>query len=311
MNEVILNEESLPFESIRQVKNNLPTFFAIIREFSQYKINEIRVSENFSTGWYGNRITQDYYFRDYFEYLKVDSGIVKGIIEKTVTPQIEKGYFEDESKKVNFFLKKQKVVSLGNAYLLSKYSLSFLSKEIWYKDEVTFKKQLIKNDKLTEEYASAKNISTLENWHCCKEVIELEWKESSRKGVALLKNTAEYFPNLVFCKELRKQIKDLSIGTAMYNCLWSNLKALNFAIEQSTNLDKFRNTLQKDYSDESDKTKKNPKLNRRRKYTLPTGEKKFFYLHIKNFPCNHRLHFLPDFNIQKVYVGYFGTHLPT
>ena len=56
--------------------------------------------------------------------------------------------------------------------------------------------------------------------------------------------------------------------------------------------------------------KNNKKLKKLRVFKVK-GEKKFFEYHIKNFIFGYRLHFFSNASDKKIYIGYFGPHLPT
>lgn len=114
-----------------------------------------------------------------------------------------------------------------------------------------------------------------------------------------------------FCNSTEKEFKQLNINNATYNKLWNNLKKLNKNVCECRNDDELKEKSKLDFSDESDSVKNNRKLSRYRMIMLPDGSRKFFGLHIKNFPSAMRMHFYPDYINHKIYIGYFGKHLPT
>jgi hypothetical protein len=89
------------------------------------------------------------------------------------------------------------------------------------------------------------------------------------------------------------------------------LKKLNNSIPDCSGNEELAAKTWIDFSDDSKTVQNIPKLKRHRMFMLPDGRTVFFGLHIKNFPAAMRLHFLPDYEAKKVYIGYFGKHLPT
>ncbi len=63
-------------------------------------------------------------------------------------------------------------------------------------------------------------------------------------------------------------------------------------------------------SDESDTTKRNPKLKELRKFSIPNIGSVYCFLHIK-VSNTYRIHFYPDVVNKKVYIAYIGKHLKT
>lgn len=64
---------------------------------------------------------------------------------------------------------------------------------------------------------------------------------------------------------------------------------------------------------ESDSVKNDNSLNKSRLFTMPSGEKQYFYDHI-GFTGKYtggRIYFMPDVENMRCYIGYIGRHLPT
>ncbi len=96
---------------------------------------------------------------------------------------------------------------------------------------------------------------------------------------------------------LLKKIEDV---LGKLNCIIQIAESESYIIENSG----------LNISGESQTTKNNRKLIKHRNFKLPNGNFETFDLHVKNFPGGQRLYFLPDFKSKKVYIGYFGKHLP-
>jgi len=317
MDYLILNEESLPFASQTECDNNLPAFLSVVAAAFDSRFEAVRVSDAFDPGWYQIRLTDNYYLRNWLEKQdKTYQSRVKSLIDKTSCPQIpEHDYAALEQFELSdFFLSgtENRMPSLGAAIILNKIAVSFQSASCWEFAEIKLvQRRLRKNGELTDRHCLAKNCSTVEHWEQHFRGIAEQRKNNCRKGQVFWANREAEFPNLIFCKQSKRNFSNLSVSDALFNRLWENLTLLNNHIEASGSDAELRELSNLDFSDESDSVKTNRKLSRYRMFTLPDGSRKFFGLHIKNFPASFRLHFFPDYQNKRVYIGYFGKHLPT
>ena len=242
---------------------------------------------------------------------------MKSLIVNTAVPQIpdDDVLAHHRYDLSEFYLrddKKKGTPSLGAAFILDAISISFLSDVAWDFPEIALLwVKMDDNGKIENENPSVKNAARLVHWQKHLKDIQAQRKKNCRKGAAFWKNREQEFPNLVFCGDTEKAFKGLSVSDAMFNRLWDNLKLLNEHIVGSDSDEELREKTALDFTDESESVKNNPKLRRFREFTLPDGSsKEFFGLHVKNFPGAFRLHFLPDYPGNRVYIGYFGKHLP-
>lgn len=83
------------------------------------------------------------------------------------------------------------------------------------------------------------------------------------------------------------------------NWLQGNFQVLDFA-----------KTTGVDASDESDTTKNDPKLKRKRLFSIPDIGSEYCFLHIK-ISNTYRIHFYPDKQTHNIYIPYIGAHLKT
>lgn len=318
MEYLILNEESIPFKSIEDCNTHLTEFFNILIDAFRHNMKTVRVSETFNSGWFNLEIAEEYYVRDWIKSQKNDPGIrIKTIIDKTESPQIPISEIEanGNAQLSDFSLynhKEIKTPSLGAAALLDQVAISFRSSNYWDCSEIELVKIILnKEGEIEESLCHVKNAAQLSHWKDHLSLIKAERKESCRKGNELWKQKNIEFENLIFCKSTEKKFKQLNINKASYGKLWDNLKKLNNIVCECRNDDELKEKTKLNFSDESESVKNNMKLNRFRMFLLPDGSRKFFGLHIKNFPFAMRMHFYPDYVNHKIYIGYFGKHLPT
>lgn len=318
MEYLILNEESLPFNSISDCKTHLPEFFTILIHAFKHNMKSLRVTESFDSGWYNLQLADNFFLRDWVTAQENDYKTrLKTIINKTDSPQIPLSEIEAaHNEKLSEFLLKHdnriQTPSLGAALLLNQLAISFRSHSCWDDSEIDLLKDTLQNDgSFAKEECVVKNTAQFFHWEKHFAVIEKERKENYKKGRKLWEQRTSEFPNCIFCSSTENQFKRLSINKATYDKLWDVLKNLDNSIADCSNNDELKGNTGLDFSYESNTVQNNPKLKRFRMITLPDGRTEFFGLHIKNFPDTMRLHFLPDYKAKKIYIGYFGKHLPT
>jgi hypothetical protein len=315
---LILNEESLPFQSKSLCDKHLPIFFEIIKDTFKERVSPVRVSDKFDYKWYDLFLSDNYFLRDWLKNQEKEySRRIKTLISKTAFPQIPAEYVElqDRFDLSQFHLSSKATAeapSLGAAFLLDVIAVSFLSNAIWDSSVIPLLWRTINfNEQISEKECAAKNAARLDHWKKHLEEINRQRKENCRKGIEFWKNRQKEFPNLIFCKNTEKTFQNLSISNANFNRLWENMKFLNEHIGNCNSDMDLKEKTKLNFSDESDRVKNNTKLRRHREFTLlDTHIKRFFGLHVKNFPGAFRLHFLPDYKLKKIYIGYFGKHLP-
>lgn len=315
---LILNEESLPFKSRNACDEHLPEFFKILKNAFDENSNPIRVSEKFGGNWYQVLLAERYSMKDWIKHQEKEySRRIRTLISKTAIPRIPPENMDERDRfgLSQFYLSKKPAIEtpcLGVAFLLNGMAVSFLSDGVWDDSFIDLKWHTFeKNGLIVEKKCEAKNAARFEHWALHLKEIHAQRKENCRKGIEFWKNRRREFPNLIFCGDTEKTFQNLSIGNANFSRLWDNLKLLNEHIRDCRSDRELKENTGLNFSDESNRVKTNEKLRRYREFTLP-GEpiRKFFGLHVKNFPGAFRLHFLPDYKTGKIYIGYFGKHLP-
>lgn len=320
MDYLVFNEESRPFLSRTDCDQNLFEFFRILNESFKYSISYIRVPEQFNTDWYNLEVCNDYYVRNWlseFKEKKEDDIVtmIKTIIERTLAPVIppERISIHDDVNNSVFTLTSMpniNTLSLGVASFLNKSTISLKSHPYWNSSKLKVTRYYIYGDEELNKELTINNITQLGHLQPLINSAIAERKANCRKGQNLWENRATEFGNLIFCGKTNKQLKNLSINNATFDCLWDNMKKLNEHIINSSSYDELKSLTDLDFTDESTTVFDNPKLKRHRVFSMPSGDKKFFGFHIKNFPSSMRLHFLADYTKSKIYIGYFGKHLP-
>ena len=261
MEYIILNEESIPFESITECNNNIMIFFNIIKEAFNENMTSIRVSGSFDSGWYNLEIAENYYVRDWissFDDIEEAEELsqIKTLLDMTQSPQIPEDEIKiiDRDKLSDFSLKTRneiKTPSLGAALLLNQIAISFNSVHYWnHSDLELLKIEIDEKENLIEEVRVVKNATQISHWKTHFAIIDAERKENCKKGKQLWEQREKEFKNLIFCKSTKKEIKRLNIDNATYERLWDNLKKLNKYITESKSDDELKEKTKLNFSDE-------------------------------------------------------------
>ncbi len=135
-------------------------------------------------------------------------------------------------------------------------------------------------------------------------------------GREIVNNFHDSYPGISLCGKAIQQLNNWSGSPTILNQVKQSLNRLNqFTNEWHNGIFKSYNCeflrklgLSFQVSDESESVKNSPRLRREREFWLPSGCKKFFKHHIK-LSLGYRLHFYPDDESKKIYIGYIGPHL--
>jgi len=161
-----------------------------------------------------------------------------------------------------------KTASLGIVYLLNQLAISFQSTVYWdFAYIKLIRKSISSNTIIEEEIISVNNITRIAHWETHLITIDNQRKANNRKGRDLWENRNREFPNLIFCKETEKQITNLSIDDALFNCFWDSIRLLDDNIRQCESDSELLTTTGLKISDESNTVKNNPKIRRYREFS--------------------------------------------
>jgi len=287
-----IRAKELGLEDLRIHEKSLPSIYHI----------PIHTAYNIDLWLKDNRISND--LRDSFREIVTSSPLVKD-----QEPDQHELYHNSEFHK-NLDGKAHQVWGLGAAYILETLSLSFATHPEWDQTNVCINHYYL-NEALLEvnKIVTVRHFSNplhlddhLVWWEKCK-------RDSLQKSIDLWERRKEFFPNLEFCSEVEKQLKNIGIS-----------KTLTQIIARLNTLDKYVNTHWQNgafsYEDANERTnlRISPESNQTlqkfgtlRKFTIPGQGRKVFDLHIKTGDL--RFHFYPDEHIKKIYIGYIGKHL--
>lgn len=309
-------KSQLPFVNKSDVDTNFHVFIEIIENAIKERFRAVRISGEYDTGWFEIPILNELSLRQWVEQQNKDYKIkIKSIIQKTEYPLIPENEINlSERYGWSEYVLKDKgieVKSLGAAYLLQQPAISCLSDLIWDNYTLAIEGQEATDEDINSFEAKVVNCASLKHWKILIEEINTQRKKNLQKGNLLWEERETQFPNLIFCGNTSKRFKNISVSNSVYNQLWKVLTSLNQFCNEFSNysLQNKKKVTELDISDESSPVKQKPMLKRYREFDV-NGEKVFFGFHIKNFGGAFRLHFYPVAEEKKIYIGYFGKHLP-
>jgi len=316
----VFNDASLPFASIENCEKSIPNFFLILRKAIKNEVQVIRTNNTIGNNWYKFHYADDFSLSQWVEQQK-DKDYkrhIRSIMDKTECPLVSSEDFEVLSALENsdFELPGEKpkdVSSLGAAFLLKTSAVSFCSSPQWDSIVIDIVHLYLDgaSSRIIREDCSADNVSQLDHLTSFLDRIKKERRDSREYLKSIKVKGNKDFPNLIFCPSTIKIFNHLEVSSFLLEKINYALDKLNSAITQANSDFDLIDMTGLNISGESDSTKQNKKLIKYRKFKLPNGEFRIFDLHVKNFPNYQRLYFLPDYDNHRIFIGYFGKHLPT
>ena len=314
----VLNAASIPFPTQEMADEELPKFFKLLQDAFKESIQGILVSGELEHKWFEIMVAPDIPFHSWLK--GKDEAYrrrLKSFVSKSQYPIIKP---EDNGllyrfEYSNFYLadaQETDARSPGAAFLLGQLSLSWTSHDRWCVNPIRLIHIELRGEVETEEEVSVENCFDWDGWTGFKERIQQERTDSLRQSGELWAERETRYPHLEFCGAAVKQVKNLRVNQTVFRQFTDVLDKLNRYCEGDHNfsMNSIRDETGFVISDESDTVKQVRQLRRGREHRV--GDiKVFFGWHIKSFSAAIRLHFYPQTEEKKIYIGYFGKHLPT
>jgi len=228
---------------------------------------------------------------------------------------------KDEKSRSFFFYNEEPAEGLGFAFLLRSLALSVRSDPPdprWESSSITLKHTWIdkeedsRKSKEVEVFHASKveHIQELIPW--IEERIEELIQTLVRNGNDLWELKEELFPNLEFCEDVRKQLREVHSEKKLKSIITRLSQLQNYCKKWKSGI---FYTIEPprpgDARRDSPETRKNKQLLEMRKFRCPDGEYRTFIWHV-SVEGNWRMHFFPyDEKPGRMIIGYIGNHLPT
>jgi len=258
---------------------------------------ELQLMDHYSIGQWSNdgQVSKD--LKDKFKLITSSSPLIS---------QNEVDRFENEICTYNG--KEGKGIKAALFY--NTFCINFLADEYKGKTALAIKHEFVLNDELQNEDKSIKCFATSYHVETHKEWFFDYQKQCIQASKDLWDKRLTLFPNLFFCDKVESQIRKNGISSDITNII-ERLKELDFVasiwIRGSFSHEEINHHYNLTIHPESNLTLDNYKQSRT--FKLPDGHSEVFELHI--IVGSLRIHFYPDNNTHKIYIGYIGHHLKT
>jgi len=314
---VVLNEASLPFESLEECENKIISFFDLLHEAKSNSVQFSR-ADNLEGSWSLLNYASGFSFDKWLNSIedRDRQRQIKSVITDLECPLMNLASNRSgvDPSQVMFYHESNpdsEVSGLAFAYLNQSHSLSAPSKLWWQQDSVSIIKEWCENSDFIKETVQVPNVSSSQQLTTfLSHFRALRQSNKSYLAELKVKDNAD-FPNLLFTENFLKSVRSVSLEPIDFRKLICVLTNLNSAILLSTNLVELSHHSSLTITNESTPTMDNKALARQREFKHPILGKKTFEPHIKNFINFKRMHILPDYTEKKICIGYFGNHLKT
>jgi hypothetical protein len=202
---------------------------------------------------------------------------------------------------------------LGSAFYNDSISISLKTNSIWDQNEINISEIIIDEEaNIQENEVFAKNISSNENIEFHKFFIKDKVKSIKQVAQLCINNgkdlldKQEIFENLIFCNEVHNfLITNYLTKTAEFNDILYKFNSLNsfFNFENINPVDLHSKILGRPRQEHETRRRI---IEDKISISFSDNKKRNFFWHIDTYNSNGRIHFSPDFENKKCYIGYIG-----
>lgn len=313
MDYCIFNELSLPFDDQYAAQKGLKNFILTHIKLDELGLGKLCLPEQIGNKLFNLELATNYQVSNWLYDKTIDEDLknkLRNILTDAPFITDDEPSEQETNERSEFKTKLgnqyQIAEGLGAAYLLDTLCLSFLSQPVWDNAEIQLAHWLLEEtgtEKTTlvtvKHIAKPKHVALYETWYAEKK------RNSLEKAKELWKRREEFFPHIILCDGVKKQLERCGFPL---DKIINRLKKLDAYAEkwvQGSYSDKHLEEHGLNVSGESKSTLN--KYGNERKFRLPNGRREIFEKHIKTGDL--RFHFYPDNETQTIYVGYIGKHL--
>lgn len=317
---LVFNHHALPYPTQEQAKTDLPDFIRTTFQCCRrYAFQLILLDGTLDPAWHNIQLAPDYYWRDWLaKDSRSDRESRQAFLSlATQSPLIKDGVgWEYE---VGLPGQQTSLAALQAAVVHQTYLLSLPSVRPWNEDWIKVWINTLRQDDLVCDERDLPNV-------CGHVSLALHASDLARlklqcvtSGQALWDSRMDLFPYLIFlsepvgsqlCKgdyraDVWKKTRHALDALNRFAEVWQADRQIVYRAEELP----ARYNMPCKVSGESPSTLHDSKKRAKREFWLPTGKKVCFSDHVK-LPQSFRLHFYPDAEARKLYIGYLGPHLP-
>ena len=317
----VFNHHSLPFSHRGDVETHVPGFLKTCVKGRSIGFHSILVDDTIDTNWFRVELSPGYFWQDWYNEHNNSENI--DLIRAFRTIQVNQPLFSEDDISDNVELYEVEYENSIEYSALKAASwndsplCSFPSNELWNKDLLPVTVRTLDADgEMEEGEEELLNFYSMEALLDHKSRLLEERNQRINNGVDLFNDWRELFPNIESCGKVREQLSHWSASGTLLSQVIESLTVLNRFTEkwQEGEVSHYSTDvlqqigLNHRVSGESQSVSNNPALRMQREFWLPIGVKAYFEHHIK-LSMGYRIHFYPDSETKKLYVGYIGPHL--
>lgn len=204
--------------------------------------------------------------------------------------------------------------AIGCAFALERQNtvVSLPTHALWKNEIISGEYTFINdNEELTIDRCSVNNLHTNVSIDDVIKSYRKEMYEGISSGQDLWEKRLRLYPNLIFCDDVKDNLYEDSEKYHIMNVMTKLNRLQEYFSTYDGKYDPKK--LGMNARTESDSVKNDPTLKNLRLFRKPDGSEDYFYDHI-GFSGKYsggRIHFLPDNDNRKCYIGYIGRHLET
>lgn len=273
-------------------------------------LDELRIDEQVGNNLYDLLLMDNYSIGQWIKDNKVDGDLKSKFLSIVSTSPLVNKEEVDRFESENCFYEGKLGLGIKAALLYNTFCINFLIDDynniiiLPIKHEYILDGELKKEDEIIKCFATSLDVLSHKEWFLNSQ------KKNIQCGKDLWDRRTELFPHLIFCDGVKSQISELGKSSNLTNII-ERLRVLDKVALDWTNGDFNYSQTNKSYRltihPESKPTIDN--YRQARIFSLPDKRKELFSLHI--ITGDLRIHFYPDNNEKKVYIGYVGHHLKT
>ena len=204
--------------------------------------------------------------------------------------------------------------AIGCAFALERQNtvVSLPTHVLWNNENIPGEYTFINdNEELTVDRCSVNNLHTNVSIDDVIKSYRKEMYEGISSGQDLWEKRLRLYPNLIFCDDVKDNLYEDSEKYHIMNVMTKLNRLQEYFSTYDGKYDPKK--LGMNARTESDSVKNDLTLKKLRLFRKPDGSEDYFYDHI-GFSGKYsggRIHFLPDNDNRKCYIGYIGRHLET
>jgi hypothetical protein len=317
---LVFNHHSLPFQSVNEAYDAVPSFLKICLKCKRIGLSIILLDESVDSSWFRLKLAENFFWQDWYNQNNNDEykELIRAFRSISINqPLFNQADISNDLELTEVFLNDSEYSAIKAAYWNESSIISFPSQSPWNISPLTIVvRKLDQNGMLFESNYNLLNFHSLDVVQNNEAQLLQDRNLLLASSRDLFKKRNELFPNLIFCGKTDEQLLNWSGSSSTLNQVIESLTTLNNFCEQfqageyvaysDENLRQFG--INHQVTGESETVHNTPELRKQREFFLPSGTKQMFEKHIK-LSNGFRIHFFPNSAEKIIYVGYIGVHL--